>query len=323
MQTNFFLELQKDPSVVLRWLASFFVDTKGEVHSWRQPNSYNTKAFSALTRFISNIGSSLDGLVITGDVSTTGLDGDLGFAFRCVDQELVQSEVIGSVQRGLGKFREKVFLLPGNHDQYQPTSGMPFWEPGGGLFAKTFSKYWSPSHDRVQFKDIFGDGSVYLVGADFCLNSKECAGGSRLDALGKGRVFPDRLAALIAVTAALRAKSPRSIVAWCIHFCPVHSGGRLELIEAPKLLEAAGASRVQLVLSGHIHTSKLTKLDNGVVLFRAGTATCIDQDQFLCHLLRIVVGDNDESPALEVRDAKFDGRYFQIEGKKREALLVA
>lgn len=151
--------------------------------SIKYPTTYNPNLAQAMARYFDGVGSSIDAIVMTGDLATTGLPVDLKIAHSFISEENIQSVVNGAKSRSLGKHRNRVFLLPGNHDRYQAVNFPPFWVPGSREFEPIFDSFWSPSKPGIQYKDLKGDGSVFLIAADFCLSSLAQVGGSAKKAL--------------------------------------------------------------------------------------------------------------------------------------------
>jgi DNA repair exonuclease SbcCD nuclease subunit len=97
---------------------------------------YSPRTLSRFLRFLRPRADSLDALVLTGDIATTGRTFDLEKAYSVVKTRL---QPIGI----------DICLLPGNHDRWEPyrvghnTALMSLgYNPGGREFHNVFGDFW-------------------------------------------------------------------------------------------------------------------------------------------------------------------------------------
>lgn len=206
----------------------------------------------AFLSFLRSQAAALDGIVITGDIATTGRSFDLDNAFRVADERIKPIGV-------------DLCLLPGNHDRWVPhfkgqsSAIRSFgYDPGGTDFHSVFSSYWGPGDVRTIsiVKDKF---RVAVVTADFSLRSAQHALVWKfVNKHGQGRVYDDILIDLEDAT--LRAwdnDEPTIAVIWAIHFppfCP-DIGSDMTLIDEKLLLDKADELGVQVIMAGHSHAA--------------------------------------------------------------------
>jgi 3',5'-cyclic AMP phosphodiesterase CpdA len=195
----------------------------------------------------------LDGIVITGDLATTGLLDDLSAALSYIEEPAsIGVSTIGRTPT-LAAAGLNLCLLPGNHDRYSSELGAP----GGTEFDRLFSKYWETG-SRIE-SVIFEreGGKLAIVCADFSLMDANHVDRRRLiGRFGQGRVYNNVLSDLEAETNELRAAhSPIGII-WAVHFPPKSPRNEwlLRLIRGQKLVSSARMHGIHHIIAGHIHS---------------------------------------------------------------------
>lgn len=274
--------------------------------------SFDSVVVSAVSDFVNKNRNSIDAILITGDISTTGRKCDLQEALDIVTGN---GEYKGLAK--LTKLRNPCFefpssiplhLLPGNHDRYD-TDGR-FYSPGSKNFHDVFKSVWDEDV-RVEKIDK-GDFSVGLILADFSLTTAQEAAISydllsqlkeifgydsatvlqRLAGFAQGKVHKTVLYQLITKTAEFienagnRNKKP--FIIWAIHFPPRFPRSRTfnpfkrlrnkikdeykKLIDEDKLIYAAERLGVNAIFAGHTHQHKFYKV-GGIDVSCSGSTT--------------------------------------------------
>lgn len=189
----------------------------------------------------------VSGVVVTGDLAATGEPDDLLAA-----REFLVGNPRDPRQRSLKAAAQgrPLMLLPGNHDRYRLRIGVP----GGSDFDRRFRREWRVRRS-AQLLGVFrrGDSGVALIAADFSLGRKDWTRGA--SALGQGSVGFRALRSLTELTRAVRMMDGNVGVIWCVHFAPCFEGiaSSLALEGDDRLLRAAEAARVDVILCGHTH----------------------------------------------------------------------
>lgn len=243
--------------------------------------SYDPGILRALTKFIGKRQNELHAVIVTGDISTSGLDHDLRLASKVIE-----------------KFNNhrQTFILPGNHDRYQNMfDGINLvFKPGGKRFHYHFGKYWN---DDVRENQELTDGNltVCVISADFSLRR---IGDSKVYVPGgfyaQGYVYRDILDELKEATDNVSAKfgsTTQVAVIWALHFPPVAFGiaAHSELVGANELIKAAKDKEILALISGHSHY-KIKESKDELFFLGAGSATQVDGKG---NHIQIITIDND------------------------------
>jgi 3',5'-cyclic AMP phosphodiesterase CpdA len=197
--------------------------------------------------------ATLNGIVITGDLATTGLAEDLRAALAFVNEPAIRGARSEQGTATLAAAKLDVFLVPGNHDRY----ASEFGDAGGIGFDEVFTDFWERT-SRVQSVWFESEGEqLGVIGADFSLACMEdartpCVVGR----LGQGRVYHHILEELQSETVRLRQEHPKIGILWAVHFPPSAPGNSrgLHLINGRDLISAARGYQVHHLLAGHIHS---------------------------------------------------------------------
>lgn len=236
--------------------------------------SYCPKKLSRFVRFVRRIKDSLDAVIITGDVATTGRWFDL-------------QQALGVVKE-ISEVGVPLVLLPGNHDRWMPhfrDHDFVFrswgYDPGGTDFYQVFGEFWEKDVRIFQKeKDGF---TVAIVAADLSLRQPDdCEFYDRISKLtnkhGQGKVYSDILQNMVDATfAAQRPDSDNNVVTlWAVHFPPFYPNieSHLKLIDEDLLVEKASQLGVLAILAGHKHAAlPYPSPDKSFHVFCAGTLT--------------------------------------------------
>jgi len=239
-------------------------------------NSYDPTILQSFAEFVNNQ-SSLDAILFTGDIATTGDYPDLERAHRFVEAGITFPWLSGGLmEASLDKIRKTVWIMPGNHDRLERTTLPRKFTPGCREFHNVFDDFWD--EDVRAYPLLNGsDFSVAVLAADFSLRSPKDCNPWPLNRYSQGRAYEDILEKLESKTKNLKRGHGGPIaILWAIHFPPeypnIHSC--MKLLKSEALIRAANDCGVRAVLAGHIHKRKryrTTAMSFEVLC--AGTAT--------------------------------------------------
>lgn len=263
-------------------------------------SSYNPAILYHLAEFIydnylHSTPAPVDAIILTGDIATTGMKGDLEMALRFVEgpqsgaDPLMCASLIPTLASAAeadahrtGSNKIPLWLLPGNHDRLRkltPPSGMPdiFYLPCGKEFEMIFANHWSST--VREFPTISRSSlSVKLIAADFNLRRPwDYSGPWFFNMYAQGRVYEDVLGELVRTTVDAMRRSPGPLaILWAVHFPPNFPliPESMKLNEDDLLLDAADHCGVHAILAGHTHEAIYYRPPNkNVDVFCAGTTT--------------------------------------------------
>ena len=277
-----------DLKKAFRAVAGLFRKDLGElIQSWRLV-SHDKIVLRAFAIFAHNIRKTIDAMIITGDLATTGNLTDLQAAYEFLTAPAGQRSYLTAVgEPTLSEWmgppinpnqRQLLDILPGNHDRYRP--GLRCL-PGGTVFDARFSPALWVSGTRVQagLAKRKNDVVLHVVKADFALS--RWYHGKFFYYLpgwyGQGRVYEEVLEELVEETKRIRKiitdQECTPISLWAIHFDPFTTDETLQLLESERLIEAAKEANVTAILCGHTHESKIKPLSDTTTVYACGT-TC-------------------------------------------------
>jgi 3',5'-cyclic AMP phosphodiesterase CpdA len=266
----------------------------------------------ALVQLVHELKNSLDAVLITGDIATTGLDYDLERALRFVEgpPDTHDPRVTSGFPTISGAGLPLV-LLPGNHDRYKLLLRRFGYAPGSRKFHRVFRSYWQGD---VKTNSIVKDGlAVGIIAADFSLRKWRDAElpDVVVNSYGQGRVYSDILDELVDATDTFRtdhAGADSVFIIWAMHFPPwsPNTQSCMRLIGGEQVVASANDRGVSLILSGHTHEP--FELFSPRVRFRAlgtGSATQFDSPEGnFCQT--VSVGSNGHDSWAEVAHYQFD-----------------
>lgn len=269
------------------WAALDTCRTQGKslgLLSFAKPASYVRAIVSGVAQFCYERRRDVDGIIISGDLATTGLASDLNVAKTFVADPAKAAGFRSEAERPtLQAAKKDIFLLPGNHDRYASNLGATNSRTFDLIFERFLGR-----HDGVIGSWVRRRRECYIgfVFADFTLEERSHAT-NKLYAYGQGRVYEDVLQALKDRTLELRARYPGIGLNWILHFTPYDCGNRsLELIDWSSVAQSASALGVLTTLCGHTHQQ--TKIQTaGHTVYCAGSAGCIDsENSSTAHIIR-------------------------------------
>jgi len=289
--------------------------------------SYSTGKLSAVVSLAHKVKDSLDAIVITGDIATTGLEHDLEKARIFIEgppdpeDPRLSEDGIATIS-GLGV--KHIILLPGNHDRYREWRD-PFslvslgYTPGNKKFHDVFQRHWQ---NDVKTTFVEKDGlAVVVCAADFSLRKWQNAHLPHpANWHAQGRIYTDDiLPELVSQTQAARSDCLRRqlevVIIWALHFPPAfpNASSVMKLLDEQHVIAAANESQVACILAGHTHKQVAYPLPNSsTYVFCAGSASQADvEDGNYCQVISIDNSDHD-SPLkvatyrLVIKNGKFE-----------------
>lgn len=271
-----------------------FDKTSAPQNEWNsviRPASYIPEIASGVARFCHWLNGKFDGIIISGDLATTGRGGDLNVARSFVVDPPNYGPFIRYNEPTISgtTAATNIHLVPGNHDRYQND------------FAKPGSPHFSLMFEKPYMRNLKGDVGHWIkskrgrnlgfVYADFSLRQRSDASNPVSGPYGEGKVYAETLTQLTRKTSELQERGIPVI--WVIHFAPYDCEQQsLELINFKKVTDTAKQLNVVSTLCGHTHNQEHIVV-NGHPVYCAGSACCVDsKDKSKIHLLSIKVDQN-------------------------------
>lgn len=268
---------------------------------------------TALVNLVHNLRATLDAILITGDIATTGLQFDLEKALLFVEGQPDTHEPRTSAGfptvSGAGL---PVHLLPGNHDRYKLRLTRAGYAPGGRKFHQVFHRHWQQD---VKVSAIIKPGlAVGIIAADFSLRRTVDADklpNLFVNAHAQGKVYPNISTQFVAETESFQAQyeGDREVfIIWAVHFppAPAQAESYMRLIDREGLITKAHDCGVSLILSGHTHEPfEFSSPQYGFRVFGTGTATQYDSPEGnFCQVVSIETAE--EGFAVETKHYRFE-----------------
>jgi predicted phosphodiesterase len=203
-------------------------------------------------------GPNLDGIIITGDLATTGDQPDVQRAHDFIHgahSPGVAYQTPAGEPTLNNPSNVNVYLIPGNHDRYDGRLMLP----GGVEFDKLFGAggtgEW-PVGQSAYLIDVLTDRgfSLALIGGDFSLRSAaDVVNPAHL--LGAGRAYDAVVTEMENLTDQVRAQYDPVEVVWLTHFPPrfPSAPALLPLLDEDRLVAAALGKKINYLLAGHTH----------------------------------------------------------------------
>jgi hypothetical protein len=256
--------------------------------SLARPASYVPDIVSGVAQFCHERQSAVDGILVTGDLATTGMMSDIGVAYSFITEPANRGFVTATRSPTLNFSDLPIYLVPGNHDKYGDDRASPNCKTFELKFESYLRKFGGGVGHWVREKQGRYLGFVY---ADFCLLSRGDASDKLYGAYGQGRVYEHILNELKHRTLNLRNRYKGICLVWVIHFAPFNCGVRLELIDWWDIIKAALALGVRATLCGHTHRAEKYVVDDHVV-YCGDSAGCVDSEtDSRVHVVHLDVDD--------------------------------
>ncbi|MGJ5195189.1 metallophosphoesterase [Bradyrhizobium sp. HKCCYLRH1030] len=255
------------------------IDTIGEQRkqwgfsSFFLPASFDPEIAKGVAQFCADWRDGVDGIIITGDLATTGLAIDIGVAEQFVKEPAAFAHLTQSRTPTIASLGLPIHLFAGNHDRYVNNGAKPF----SNYFDFIFKDYMDLKTSCVGSWTVEkNDRHLAFVHADFSLSMRLGASfPRRAMAYGQGRVYVDVLDELRAETLRLRSDVDGVQIVWLIHFAPYECGSSLQLHDHQRLIDASRALGIKVILCGHTHEA-LVKTVASQTIYCAGSSCCVD-----------------------------------------------
>lgn len=259
------------------------------------PSTFSKDVAISLSEFIHDMRNKIDGVLISGDISTTGSDSDLEFASDFLLGDVDVNWNSGFAIKSIINQPYTTGIIPGNHDRY--SEGILNF-PGSTNFEKHFGSDWQISNKQpnIAVEEVGDTGKIKLLKykkenealliycIDFSLQyTSESV--STLGHFGQGIVNPTVLEQLITNTK-IKTIENSAPALWMVHFPPkcteVIEWEKLQLINDDLLINAANDCNVEYLLTGHTHKEQRYDAESTskskVNVICAGTACCVENE---------------------------------------------
>lgn len=247
------------------------------INQWQAVSTHSDLHADAFAAWVYANAASFELVLVSGDLATTGYAFDLQTAHEYLFSPAVRGYLNAQNRPTLQTTGKPTVVIPGNHDRFGSNH-----LPGDHNFDAQFGAAWSAGQGaQVLFNQSIGGVQFVLIGADFSLRAGDLGGaiyGMPLGFLGRGRVYPNRLQQLVALTQQQRRTFKDCVVIWVIHFEPDQANSSLELLDeqlvaqALHQLDRAGVE-VDAILCGHTHETNVNKIFGNANVYVSGTAT--------------------------------------------------
>lgn len=247
-----------------------------------KPASYVPEIMAGVAQFCFDQADTIDGLIATGDLATTGMGLDIEAAYSFLSTPPASTFYRSTRSPTLGFLRDIAFVLPGNHDKFADLRATP----NSKMFELKFAEY-MPNFSQGVGHCVFEKQGRRLafVFADFSLLSRFDATDKLVTVFGQGRVYQDILDGLQRRTLNLRRRFDNLHVSWVIHFAPFNCGLSLELLDFDQFIDRALHLKIRAVLCGHTHKSQKTTIDQ-LTIYCSGSGGCVDsEDDSRIHII--------------------------------------
>ncbi len=239
-----------------------------------RPASYVPEIIAGAAQFCFERAGVVDGVIITGDLATTGIATDMNVAHSFITAPPTAGFYSAPRSPTIGFMEGYITLVPGNHDKYADDYGTP----NGKNFELRFGSYMPNFRSGVGHWVDQKDGrKPGFIVADFSLQSRSDAEDKVIGAFGQGRVYYDVLDEVTNRSLLLRRKYSNIPLVWIIHFAPFDCGYSIKLVDFDKVIDAAIRLKIAVTLCGHTHRSSKLMVD-GHIVYCGGSTGCVDKE---------------------------------------------
>jgi DNA repair exonuclease SbcCD nuclease subunit len=245
-------------------------------------SSHNQAMLEGLALLVWRESKFLDGVLITGDLATTGRLADVRAAYDFVNEPRSNSVPYLSNARKPtlnNSANFDVYLVPGNHDRFGGKRLLPASDNFDKVFASSNRANWPVGQSAYKLGVMEKDGvALGFVGADLTLRTaSDIDFKNPAQVWGAGRVYQDVIDKMSSITEELRdnAGTRPIIVVWLVHFPPKFPevASSLALLDEDLLVNAAHANNVGLLLAGHTHEEKHYPISPSLQVYCGATTT--------------------------------------------------
>ncbi|MBR0828735.1 metallophosphoesterase [Bradyrhizobium manausense] len=262
---------------------------QNEWNSIIRPASFIPEIVAGAARFCYGLNRKFDGIIISGDLATTGRGVDLDVAKDFIKTPPLYGPYIRYNEPTIcgTALPKNIHLVPGNHDRYSDDFATPGSQTFGLMFEIPHMR--NRNGDVGHWVKIKSGRKLGFVYADFALRRVDDVKDISRGPYGQGFAHADILNKLKAKTQELRDQDIP--VVWIIHFAPYDCDPDLHLVNFKQVTDAAVALDVLCTLCGHIHEQQHVVVD-GHPVFCAGSAGCVDsKNNARLHLMTIKIDD--------------------------------
>lgn len=240
-----------------------------------RPTSYEPDSLDALSQFVLKRARSYHGILLSGDLATSGSYQDLRTAGEYL-KNTPNKKWSASGSPVFPKGTKPMLLIPGNHDHYSDD----FARPSKIEFRLQFGPEiaWLNKYDTGY--RLFNNGSavIAVVSSDMTFNSVN-EPENLPHRFGGGFANENGLSEMVRLTRSF-FKNPQFEntscgVVWMLHFAPHQCEPKsLEMTNWELVLDAAASAGVKNIVCGHTHESNF-RVERGINIFCAGSATSV------------------------------------------------
>lgn len=291
--THFAVEPSRLPSLLETGQFDSFFSSKNLF----RPASYSPLFSRDLAEQIFLYRNTIDHILFTGDMATTGSDGDLSTASKFLIPSDSKSPFLSNSQDArIGFFQpDRISILPGNHDRY---SSFPPYIPENFAFERHFEFYWKLGkkiNGRIIIKNDSPNDKLAILMLDFSFSIDDIKPNSFSSWLGKGKVHHDTLYKLENIINKLKKNEIPIIIA--IHFPPIQHEKipkSLELIDSKLFRDFLIKNNIHHVFCGHVHSclnGKHTFQDINYYISGSATEPCLNLNTNNFHIADIEINN--------------------------------
>jgi 3',5'-cyclic AMP phosphodiesterase CpdA len=237
------------------------------------PVSYDPEIARGVAQFCQEWSEAVDGIIITGDLATTGLTIDVAVAEKFVKEPAASGFISASRFPTIASLNLPIHLFAGNHDRYTNILAKPY----SNHFDFVFEDYMNRKSEFVgSWVSQKGGKQLAFVHADFTLRTRMEATSPQLkNAFGQGRVYDDILSDLRDESFSIRRDFSGADLIWMVHFAPYETDASIRFIDHQKLIDAANALGVRAIICGHTHEALAKELASQTI-YCGGSSCCIE-----------------------------------------------
>jgi 3',5'-cyclic AMP phosphodiesterase CpdA len=253
------------------------------------PTSFDPEIAKGVAQFCDDWSEAVDGIIITGDLATTGLTTDIRVAEQFIKEPASSGFLSSKRFPTIASLDLPLHLFAGNHDRYLNNRAKPY----SNYFDFAFDVFMDKKSEFVgSWVSVKEGKQLAFVHADFSLRNQIGASFPRkINVYGQGRVYDDVLSDLKDETFAIRRELNVANIVWMVHFAPYECGSTLELIDHQKLLDAAKAIGVVAIICGHTHEAMVKSLASQSI-YCGGSSCCVDNvGGCMIHVMNFEVDD--------------------------------
>ena len=233
--------------------------------------TYDSSKLDSLAKIIIEIGSQIDFIIITGDISSTSREKDL-----IVSSQIITSTIEKIYDEDNNSLipHPNIVMLPGNHDRLCIIKqSIPKLSMATNLnFETYFNTYWNPSHSQTKkihyeaFK-INEEKKVLFIKIDFSFTRDFV----NICNIGKGNATQDILDEL--EQGLSKISQDNSLIPFImLHYSPLYDTSKdLILINRKKFITLLEKYKIKYLFCGHTHSNEFKNYNSVKVICSSST----------------------------------------------------